>query len=76
MNRDRRKWITEVVGRFQGIRNEIELIRDEEQEAFDSLPESLQDGERGDMMQQAIDHLEEALQAIEEAESQLEEAQA
>lgn len=45
----------------------VEGLRDEEQEAFDGLPESLQGGERGDQMQEAIQYLDDAISGIEEA---------
>lgn len=35
----------------------VEEIRDEEQERFDNLPESVQDGERGERMSGVIDAL-------------------
>ena len=36
-------------------------VRDEEDEAYDNLPESLQEGDRGDAMQEAIDTLDDAI---------------
>ena len=50
----------------------LQEVRDEEEEAYDNLPESLQDGERGDMMQEAIDNLDDAIGSIEEAADTLE----
>lgn len=37
----------------------MEELWEEEQENFDNLPEGLQEGERGDQMQENIDALEE-----------------
>lgn len=51
----------------------LQEVRDEEEEAFDNLPENMQDGERGEMMQEAIDNLDEAIGSLEEAVSYLEE---
>lgn len=45
---------------------DVEAIRDEEQEACDALPESLQDGERGNAMQAAIESMEEALSLLQD----------
>lgn len=42
------------------IIQEIENVKDEEAEALSNLPESLQEGERGQAMQEAIDALEDA----------------
>lgn len=47
MNKARRKQIEEVISKLEGIRDEIQQISEDEMEAYDALPESLQDGERG-----------------------------
>jgi len=73
MNADRRKRIEKLTvevreklaGLIDDIRNEAESIKDEEQEAFDNLPESLQSGEKGDAMQESISRLEDAVSSIE-----------
>lgn len=58
MNNDRRKRIDAMISRLEEIRDEIDAIREEEQDAFDNMPESLQNSERGDMAQEAISNLE------------------
>ena len=54
--------INELIERFEEIKAEaidqLSEIRDEEQEAYDNLPEALQDSERGENMQNCIDALE------------------
>lgn len=50
---------------------ELESIKEDEQNAFDNLPESFQNGERGEQMQLAIDSIDSALSQIEEAENLL-----
>lgn len=55
------KSIREVQEIMDGIRADIEGIQDEEQEAFDNLPESIQESERGENSQYAIDELEDIL---------------
>ena len=52
----------------------LEEVRDEEQDAYDNMPEGLQYSERGDMMQEAIDNLDEAVDAVDEVISNLESA--
>lgn len=42
-------------------------IRDEEQDRYDNLPESVQDGERGERMYEIIDALDNVVTALEEA---------
>ena len=44
---------------------ELEEIRDEEQEAFDNMPEGFQNGERGELAQEAINNLETAIGYLE-----------
>lgn len=45
----------------------IEMCRDEEQEAFDNLPESIQFSNRGEMMEDYVSEIEYALDSIESA---------
>ena len=60
MNKDRRKRIQDIRDQLQDLQTEIEEIKDEEQEAYDNLPESLQDGEKGEKMTDAVDNLDSA----------------
>lgn len=66
MNKQRRKAIDAVREKLEELLEELEAIKDEEQEAFDNLPESLQDSERGDKMTEAIENLEYTIDYIEE----------
>lgn len=54
--------INDLIDKFEEIKAEaidqLSEIRDEEQEAYDNLPESLQESERGENMQNCIDALE------------------
>ena len=86
MNKERRKRIEEASAKIaeaeaalQAAQEIIQEVRDGEESARDNLPESLQDGERGQAMQEAIDALDSALSEIEgvdlsEISSQLETA--
>ena len=73
MNNDRRKRITEAMEYLSLARETLEVVRDEEQEAYDNLPESLQEGERGQKMAEAADALDTAVSDLEEIENSLEE---
>lgn len=73
MNNDRRKRIARAVSLLQGLteafdeaKGLIEELKDEEQEAFDNMPEGLQQGERGQQTEQAANYLTEAFDALEE----------
>lgn len=72
MNNERRKRIDALLEKLSSISTDIDILLDEEQEAFDNLPESLQDGERGQKMTEAVDLLEDAKGALEDAITTLE----
>ena len=88
MNKKKRKVINEMAERLDSIQSELEdfhqsaeVLLEEEQSSFDNLPEGLQNSEKGEAIQIAIDALgnavnliEEALQAVENATSELTEA--
>lgn len=67
MNKDRRKAIGNIYDKLIDIQSDLECIRDEEQEAFDNLPESIQYSERGERMEEYISSLEEALDYVDYA---------
>jgi hypothetical protein len=52
----------------------LETIRDEEQEAYDNLPESLQDADKGQDMQEAIDYMDAAISDLDDAFESMENA--
>lgn len=56
----------EFQGKLEGVKSEIEVIRDEEQEYYDNMPESFQNGEKGQASQSAIDALEEVIGNMED----------
>ena len=60
MNKNRRKMIRKIVEQLGGLKEELDSVKDEEQEALDSMPENLQESERGEEMQKAIDVMEDA----------------
>jgi hypothetical protein len=52
---------------LEDVRRDVSDILEEEQEKYENMPESLQNGSRGEAMQEAIDNLEQAVEAIESA---------
>lgn len=74
MNRQRRKRIADVQSTLIAMQAEVDCIRDEEQEALDNLPESLQEAEKGERMQECIDLLEEVSDSIGDAVDNLDES--
>lgn len=70
MNKVRRKELARVVDLLDRARDLLETIRDEEQEAFDNLPESIQYSERGETMEGYIGTMEEMLDYLDTGELQ------
>ena len=73
MNAMRRKRLYETRARLkdieEGLRtlyDDLEQIRDEEQEALDNLPESLQESSKGEILQETIDKMDEILEALDD----------
>jgi hypothetical protein len=73
MNNTRRKEIGKIISRAEALRDElenimmdIEVIRDEEEEYIDNVPENLQGTERYEMAEEALSNLESALEWFEE----------
>jgi hypothetical protein len=70
MNNERRKAIAAVVKQLEEfpdldeLQSDLQTIRDDEQEAFDNMPESLQQGERGQASEAAINALQEAIDML------------
>ena len=65
MNAIRRKVIKSIVGRLltmdalrQKIMDELQQVMDEEMDAYDNMPESLQESERGEKMLECYDIME------------------
>ena len=74
MNKTRRNAIETVKGKLSDLAEVINNLMDEEQEAFDNMPEGLQYSSRGEAMQEAIDALDSAVRCFEELDEYLEEA--
>jgi len=71
MNADRRKTLTKAAALIAEAKQLIEDVRDEEQDYFDSMPESLQGGDKGTKAEEAIDGLTEAADALDELDGTL-----
>ena len=63
MNNTRRKSLRELIETTEGIKSKIEELRTEEEEDYNNMPESFQDGEKGDRAQTVIEYLDEAMTA-------------
>ena len=73
MNAERRKKLKNVIDNLNAALSSIEEIKDEEQDSYDNLPEGIQDGERGDQMQENIDNLDTAYNDLDDVITELQE---
>lgn len=67
MNAKQRKALQGYAESLGKIKCAIEKMMDEENDKLDNMPEGLQESERGDAMQEAIDNLESAFSSLEDA---------
>ena len=73
MNAQRRKALEKVSGMISDARCLLEEIQQEEQDAFDGMPENLQCSERGEKIEENASLLEEIVYSLEEHESTIDE---
>ena len=73
MNKERRQKIGKIIEKLEYITAELDALAEEERQAFDNLPESLQYCERGEEMEAAADELEDVSGEVLELSSRLEE---
>lgn len=57
MNKARRSRLGDIAEQLENLYEDIEAVASDEREAYDNLPESLQESERGCMMEEAADEL-------------------
>ena len=73
MNNVRRKALRTMIDDLDRAYYSLEDIVSKEQEAFDNMPEGLQQSERGETMEEILGVLEDALNSIEDVKGSLEE---
>lgn len=73
MNNNRRKKLLNIYEKLSNLLAELDCIIDDENEAFNNMPQSIQNTDKGELMQNGIDSLEIAKEKIETALSELEE---
>ena len=67
MNKQDRKMIEGYISQLQDLKDNVESMRDEETEKLDNMPDGLQESERGEAIQDAIDNLDSASDSIGDA---------
>lgn len=65
MNAKRRKELEKVIALIEEAKNQLEALKEEEQEAFDNMPEGLQYSEKGERMEEVISYLDDAFSELE-----------
>ena len=73
MNKDRREELLDVTDLLSDAIDRLNVIKDDEQGAFDSMPEGLQYSSKGDAMQDALDTLDEFEDSISSIRDEIEE---
>ena len=71
MNNERRKKLSAIVKTVDGIRADINSVLNEEQNAYENLPDSLQYSDRGTDIELAVEALSKADDALCEAKHHL-----
>ena len=72
MNKDRRKKLEKAFEMIEQAKSILQEVKDEEQDAFNNLPENFQNGERGEEMQNYIEMLDEAYGYLDDGNSVVE----
>ena len=74
MNKARRAVLNKIINALTELKDELESIKEDEQDAMDNLPESLQDSDRYSAMEEAVDNMDSAFDGIEDVIDYLESA--
>lgn len=72
MNKARRKKLGEIIDQLEYLREGLDAVASEEREAYDNLPESLQESERGTAMEEAADELDDICSEMDELRQRIE----
>jgi hypothetical protein len=66
MNNERRACLLNIVEKLTAFKDEVFEVQDEEQTAYENMPEPLQGTERGQASEQAASDLDDAVNALQE----------
>lgn len=72
MNKARRKKLGEIIDQLETLREDLDAVASEERDAYDNLPESLQESERGCAMEEAADEIDDICSELEELRQRIE----
>ena len=71
MNKARRNEIQKCIDELEDIKSRLEGVRDDEDDAYNNLPEGLMYSEKGDTMQEYIDDIDSEIGNLEDTISNL-----
>lgn len=71
MNNLRRKRILKVAEQLDDLNRELDELQQEEQDAFDNLPESLQYSEKGETMEEHISEIQDVIGEVDDIKERL-----
>lgn len=74
MNDKRRNLIRGVKTALEDIESRIDIIRDDEEESLDNIPENLQYSDRYERIEAAVDALNDALELVDQLQDKLDDA--
>ena len=74
MNKSRRAQLSRAFSMLNDVASTIEAVLDDERDALGNMPENLEDSERVQSMENAVDCLEEAIDNVQEATTNVQEA--
>lgn len=66
MNNQRRKELKGIVAQLETLKDELETIQEQKEEAFENLPENLQLSMQGELMQEKAENISDAVFSLEE----------
>lgn len=72
MNKSKRARINQAISLIDNAMDIVDGVVTDEQDSFDNLPESFQSGDKGQIMEGAIDNLESASEFLQNAIEELE----
>lgn len=73
MNNSRRRRIATAFDQISKAKDLLSEVASEELDSLDNLPENLKNGQKGEIMEAAVDALDEATNLLEEVQDKIEE---
>ena len=67
MNKEHRKIIKDIIESLEVAKSDLEQMREEEQIAFDNMPEELQMSKKGETLEDTIFNIEDAMDNVDYA---------